>query len=284
MTIRTTCIGMGRYVGTLCMAAALVIGTPHFSKPVWAANAGDSVYMEELTWQEIKNKLRTGTVTVIVPSGGLEQSGPQLITGKQNIIVRAAAGQIAHGVNGLVAPVIAYSPEGRIDPPEGHMQFPGTISISEKTYGDILEQTAESLKQNGFRYICFIGEHSGTQGVQQQVADKLSSMWRSEGVRVINVSAYYNRNGLEEWSEAAGIHVPAPEAHAGHIETSEMMALDPAGVRDNLRSAYTERDYKTTGAMGDSSKASAKYGRRYIGLKQEAAIKQIKNAISIDER
>ncbi len=275
MTIKTTC---------LLLAAAFTLNVSLVNTPAFAGLSGDSVFMEEMTWQEIKNKIRTGTVTVIVPSGGLEQSGPQLVTGKQNTIVRYTAGQIAHGVNGLVAPVISYVPEGRVEPPEGHMQFPGTISVSEQTYGNILEETAASLKEQGFQTICFIGEHSGTQGVQQQVADKLSSMWHSEGVRVINVSAYYNRNALEEWSEAAGIHVTAPEAHAGHIETSEMMALDPAGVRDNLRGAYSERDYKATGAMGDSSKASAKYGRRYIGLKQEAAIKQIKNAISANER
>lgn len=242
-----------------------------------------SVYMEDLTWQEIDHKIRTGVLTVIVPSGGLEQGGPHLVTGKQNTVVHYAAGQIARAVNALVAPVIAYVPEGRIDPPEGHMQFPGTISISEQTYGSILEDTARSLKQQGFRYICFLGEHGGSQRAQQQVANKLTSMWRSEGVRVINVSQYYARSSQEEWSQAnGGIRVPDPAAHAGHIETSEMMALDPSGVRDNLRLAYHESDYKRTGAMGDASRASAKAGRRYIGLKQEAAIKQIRNAISIN--
>jgi creatinine amidohydrolase/Fe(II)-dependent formamide hydrolase-like protein len=251
--------------------------------PVLASEGSQSVYMEELTWQEIKGKLRSGTQSVIVPSGGIEQGGPQLVTGKQNTIIHYTAGQIARSVNALVAPVIAYVPEGRIEPPEGHMQFPGTISVTEQTYASILQDTAASLKQQGFRYIFFIGEHGGSQRVQQQVADKLTSMWLSEGVRVYNVSHYFSRAGQEEWNESAGLKIPSPQAHAGHIETSEMMALDPSGVRDNLRAAYMERDYKATGAMGDSTKASAKYGRRYIGLKQEAAIKQIRHAISVNE-
>jgi creatinine amidohydrolase len=270
MTIRTA-------LAALCMATLVMPASLH------AGEGSSSVYMEELTWKEIRDKIRTGTVTVIVPSGGIEQGGPYLVTGKQNVVARYAAGQIARSVNALVAPVISYVPEGRIEPPEGHMQFPGTIAVTEQTYGSILQDTALSLKQQGFRYICFIGEHSGSQRVQQQVADKLTSMWQSDGVRVINVSQYFSRASHEEWSEAVGIKVPNPDAHAGHIETSEMMALDPSGVRDNLRYAYTERDYKTSGAMGDATKASAKFGRRYIGLKQEAAIKQIKHAISLSE-
>lgn len=244
----------------------------------------NSLYMEDLTWQEIDHRIKSGVITAIVPTGGLEQSGPHLVTGKQNTVVRYAAGQIARQVNALVAPVLAYVPEGRIEPPEGHMQFPGTISISEQTFGAVLEDTARSLKAQGFRYICLLGEHSGSQRVQQQVADKLTSLWRPEGIRVINVSAYYKRNSQEQWSETSGgIRVPSPDVHAGHIETSEMMALDPTGVRDNLRLTYRESDYKRTGAMGDTTHANAKLGRRYVGLKQEAAIQQIRHAISINQ-
>src|SRR5688500_7455961 len=89
------------------------------SVPAFAGIGGNSVYMEELTWKEIRDKIRLGSVTVIIPSGGVEQGGPHLVTGKQNVVARHTAGEIAKSVNGLVAPVIAYVPEGRIDPPEG---------------------------------------------------------------------------------------------------------------------------------------------------------------------
>lgn len=271
-----------------------------FGRPLWAGLAvcaclalaapasaqapGQSVYMEELTWKEIDSKLRTGLQIVIVPTGGLEQGGPHLVTGKQNIIARHASGQIALAVGGLAAPVISYVPEGRVEPPEGHMQFPGTISISEQTFAALLEDTARSLKQHGFKYIFFIGEHSGSQRAQQQVADRLSAAWYGQGVRVVNVAAYFQRHAQEEWGEATGgVRVRSPDAHAGHIETSEMMALDPGGVRDNLRAAYTESDFQATGAVGDSTRASAKFGRRYIGLKQQAAIQQIKRVVSMQD-
>jgi creatinine amidohydrolase/Fe(II)-dependent formamide hydrolase-like protein len=110
------------------------------------------------------------------------------------------------------------------------------------------------------------------------VANKLNEEWRSDGVKVINVANYYSKNGNQEWSETLPVKVNHPEAHAGHIDTSELMAVEGSGVRDNLRANRTERDYKTTGASGDSSVASENYGRKYLSLKVEAAIKQIQNA------
>lgn len=240
-----------------------------------------SLYIEDLTWQEVQAHIQAGRTTVIIPTGATEQEGPQLVTGLHSSVARYSAGEIARGLgNALVAPVIPLAPSGRIDPQEGHMQFAGTISISENTYTQLLEEVARSLKQHGFKVICFVGDQKGSQRVQSQVAQKLSQQWQPDHVRVIYVSDYYYNNGQEEWTESAGVKVPNPDAHAGHIDTSELMAVDAAGVRDNLRGVRTERDYKTTGAMGDSSLASATLGRRYLGLKIEAAIKQIQNAAS----
>src|SRR5690349_13091399 len=111
------------------------------------AGGANSVYMEDMTWMEIKSRLQGGATTVIVPIGGVEQNGPQMVTGKHNIIVRFTAGEIAKQLgNAMVATVIPYAPDGRIDPPEGHMQFAGTISLSDATLAAVLEDVAASLK------------------------------------------------------------------------------------------------------------------------------------------
>jgi creatinine amidohydrolase/Fe(II)-dependent formamide hydrolase-like protein len=237
--------------------------------------------MEEMTWMEIRQRITGGAHVVIVPTGGTEQNGPHMVTGKHNIIVHYTAGEIAKRLgDALVAPVLPFSPSGRISPPEGHMQFPGTISLGEKAFAAVLEDEARSLKQNGFRLICFIGDHGGSQRVQKQVAEKLTDEWFSDGIIVLQVDDYYANNGQEAWGNKTGLKVSDPGAHAGHIDTSEVLALDPRGVRDTLRAARSERDYRATGAMGDSSQATANYGRKYLGLKIEAAVKQIKNVDS----
>src|SRR5690606_12679332 len=79
------------------------------------------VYMEDMTWMEIRDRIQEGADTVIVPTGGTEQNGPHLVTGKHNDIVRYTGGEIAKRLgHTLVAPVVKFVPEGRIDPPEGH--------------------------------------------------------------------------------------------------------------------------------------------------------------------
>ena len=83
-----------------------------------------------MTWTEVRDAIAAGRTTIIVPVGGTEQSGPHMALGKHNVRAQVLAGRIAAQLgNALVAPVVAYVPEGSIEPPTGHMRFPGTISV-----------------------------------------------------------------------------------------------------------------------------------------------------------
>ena len=74
-----------------------------------------------------RDTIAAGKTTVIVPTGGTEQNGPHIVLGKHNYLVKYKAGEIAKQLgNALVAPVMAYVPEGEITPPTGHMRFAGT--------------------------------------------------------------------------------------------------------------------------------------------------------------
>ena len=98
------------------------------------------MFLEDLTWTEVSDALAAGTTTVIIPTGGTEQNGPHMVLGKHNVLVKHKAGEVAGRLgNALVAPVMAYVPEGDIDPPTGHMRFPGTIT----TPPDVFEQVPE---------------------------------------------------------------------------------------------------------------------------------------------
>jgi len=250
---------------------------PH---PTRAAAPGDiEVYIEDMTWPEIRDRMRQGSTTVIVPTGGTEQNGPHLITGKHNYVVYATSGEIARRLgNALVAPVLAYVPEGRISPPEGHMRFPGTISLGQSTFAAVLEDTARSFKQEGFKLICFVGDHGGSQETQAQVADKLNAEWHGQGVHVLQVKNYYAANGQKEWVQSAKLSSGNPEAHGGFLDTAEMMARREGGVRKDKLAAYKEEDYATLGVSGSPMGATADAGRKALSLKVEAAVTQIRNA------
>lgn len=234
-------------------------------------------YIEDMTWMEVRDAMQNGATSVIIPTGGVEQNGPHMITGKHNHIVRFTAGEIASQIDGmLVAPVITYVPEGRISPPEGHMKFPGTMSVEKATFKALLTDAAASLKQHGFKRIYFIGDHGGSQSLQQEVAATLTDRWASGGVQVIHVSDYYARNGQAEYAEQMAAGGPNPAGHAALIDTSELMAIHASGVRQNLLARNSEDDFERTGANGDSKAASAAHGRRFLSLKVNAAVKQIK--------
>src|SRR6201982_2462086 len=97
------------------------------------AHALDTVFLEELTWTELRDQIRSGKTTIIVPIGGTEQNGPHMALGKHNLRARHLSEKIARALgNALVAPVIAYVPEGTIEPPTAHMRFPGTITVPEE--------------------------------------------------------------------------------------------------------------------------------------------------------
>ena len=42
-------------------------------RPIAAPN---SVWIEELTWMEVRDAIADGNTTVIIPNGGIEQNGP----------------------------------------------------------------------------------------------------------------------------------------------------------------------------------------------------------------
>ena len=250
------------------VAALLAVAMGHAA----AASAGPapSVFLEELTWTELRDAIAAGATTVIVPVGGTEQSGPQIVLGKHNVRVKVLAGRIAQGLgNALVAPVIAYVPEGSIDPPAGHMRFPGTISIPESAFEATLEAAARSFRRAGFRDIVLIGDHGGYQKSLASVAARLDREWAKQAspVRVHAVEEYYRaadrefagllrKNGLSD-AEIGN--------HAGAADTSLALAASEQLVRSGrLHDGFVAG--AAGGVSGDPRRASAALGNAGLDL------------------
>ncbi len=262
-----------------------IIGTAvYFSKNgAYQPVRSETVFMEDMTWPEIREVLANGTTTVLIPTGGTEQNGPHLILGKHNYIIRYTCGKIAEELgNTLVAPVISYVPEGNIYPPDGHMRFPGTISVSNQVFSDLLESTAESLKAHGFKVIAFVGDSGGNQSVQEEVAKRLNGQWNSRGIRVIHVGDYYSGNGQARYLINEG-HTPEQiGSHAGILDTSELLAVYPKGVKIHLLADNPVNEFVSSGADGDSTQASGLLGTALLNLKIQSAVRQINNVLTRD--
>lgn len=239
-----------------------------------AAPAQNSVHVEELTWTEVRDAVQAGKTTVIIPTGGTEQNGPHMILGKHNFIVRHAAEEMARRLgNALVAPVVAYVPEGNVQPPSGHMWAPGTITLPEEHFVKVVEYAARSFQPHGFTDILLIGDSGGNQNGLKTVAEMLNREWAGTGVRVFHLGDYYgDENGVVDWLMAQGETREAIGSHAGITDTSQLLAVFPEGVR--MDKAAPGRRGDGTGVTGDPTRANERYGKQGVEMKIEAAIRQ----------
>ena len=237
----------------------------------------DDVELRQLTWVEVRSLIQQGKTSIIIPTAGIEQNGPHMILGKHGHVVRHTALAIAQQLgNALVASTIETVPQGGIDPPTGHMNFSGTVSIPETVYELILEYTARSFMTHGFKTIIFIGDSGGNQTGQQRVAKKLSEEWQDSSIRVLHISNYYFLSGQADWLRANGYTDRQIGTHAGIRDTSELLFVFPKGVRDHYLSLDKNYYKEPTGNNGEPSLASKEIGAIMVQLKVESAVQQIR--------
>lgn len=247
---------------------------------LWSAipvRAQDSVFLEELTWVEVRDAIRAGRTTIIIPTGGTEQNGPHMVLGKHNVIVKYAAEQIARRVgDALVAPVLAYVPEGNIDPTTGHMWAPGTITLPPEQFANVIEFAARGFKAQGFLDVALIGDSGPNQAPLRAVAEKLNREWMATAARVHHLDAYYDyvQGDFISWLKARGEKEADIGTHAGIPDTSQLLAIDPSGIRPSKLVAGHAGD--GTGVVGNPARASAEYGKKGLEFKIEAAVRQLR--------
>ena len=253
------------------MSVLLLIGSSAQAQP-----PPDTVFLEELTWTELRDLIGSGKTTVIVPIGGTEQNGPHMALGKHNRRVQLLSEKIARALgDALVAPVIAYVPEGAVNPPTAHMKFPGTITMPEETFEKVLEYAARSFQHAGFRDIVFLGDHGGYQRDEKMVAERLDREWAATPARVHAIEEYYRASETEfaEVLKSKGYGEEEIGTHAGLADTSLMLAVDPNLVRAN-RLGVGE------GVHGDPARANPRLGQLGVDLIVTRTVEVIRKAVA----
>ena len=249
-----------------------------------APNAAQ-LYLEALTSPEVRDAVKAGSTTIIIPIGGTEQNGPHMTLGKHNVRVHALAGRIAAELkNTLVAPVLAYVPEGSISPPAAHMRFAGTISISDETFRSLLDSAARSFAQHGFTDIVFIGDHGSYQSQLATVADGLNKRWKATPTRAHFIADYY-RTSVAPYAKILrekGLTDTQIGLHAGTADTSLMLAVDPDQVRVNRINDAAEAKHggPANGVSGDPRAATAALGQLGVDAMVAASVSEIRKALA----
>ena len=198
--------------------------------------APNTVWLEEMTWMDVRDALKAGKTTVIVATGGIEPNGPWLALGKHNYILQANCEAVARKLgNALCAPIIKLVPEGRIEPASGNMTSPGTLSVREETFRATLTDVVHSLKMHGFKTIILIGDSGGNQPGQRFVADSLTALWKGDPI-VAHIQEYYDYAGVIKYMETHGIPAgPSDNLHDDPVISLNMFITDPQTVRYEQR-------------------------------------------------
>ena len=239
--------------------------------------------LTEMTWSEIKERAQGGA-TVVLPTGSIEQHGPHLPVKTDSLLVDsvayAAATKAAEAVDLLIAPILSVGASHH------HKPF-FAISVSEETYIDVLCEIAASVDEAGFDRLFILNGHGGNTAPLRVALPKI----RRSNPKILVGTADY-------WAVAAAairslrISDPGGAAHAGELETSLVLHLEPGAVRDvdaelsvpNLPDGFeidlvdggaitTNLPWRTLSAgghLGDPGAASAQSGGKYFEAIVEA--------------
>lgn len=245
-----------------------------FPRPIALA---DNVWIEELTMPEVRDLLSDGWRTALILTGGIEENGPYLTTGKHNHVLRVMGEAIAREFGQtLVAPIVTIEPGN----PE-RATSPGGIRYSQETYRAVLRDYAVSLRAQGFTSIFLMGDSGGNLRGMQEVADALRAEWADDGVVIAHIPEYYNYQdvlafqrdelGIDEDPRLEGLH-------DDYYITTIIMNDDPEYVR------LAQRIDAGKASINDISilpiDEALEHGRRLIEFRTEATIKAMRAAIA----
>ncbi|MCG0998276.1 creatininase family protein [Acetobacter persici] len=266
------------------MLGAALLSSPVSAQTVeqgaQSGSTANSVLFEKHTWTEIQSGVAAGVTTIIIPVGGTEQSGPYIAVGKHNERAAYLAEKIAEKTGKtLVAPVVAYVPEGGTSPRSSHMRFPGTITVPPDVFEKLLISAGESFQVQGFRLIVFVGDHGGYQKYLEKAAATLNQKWHGNGAQALYVSGFYTviAHQYADWLKQQGYGKDVGQ-HADISDTSLMLAVDPSMVRQDALQHAGAPSAQQGIYGGDPRRASAALGQAGLGMQISAAVQAIQAA------
>jgi creatinine amidohydrolase len=236
----------------------------------------DSVWIEDLTMMEVRDLLKAGKTTALVLTGGIEENGPYLTTGKHNNVLRVTGESIARSLgNALVAPIVTLEPGN----PE-RIRTPGTIVLSQDTFRAVVTDMATSLKTQGFKNIILLGDSGGNQKPMQDVADALGAKWKGDpsGARVFCVQEYYNYGDVEKFEqESLGIHEKLEGLHDDYYISAIIAVHDTNGVR--MPERIKANKFVINGISLAPIEKTVENGKKIVAFRTERTVAAIRKAL-----
>jgi creatinine amidohydrolase len=233
-------------------------------------------------WPEVAALVARGCRTAVLPLGSTEQHGPHLALDTDTVIADALAERLCAEVGDALA-----CPTLPVGCASEHLAFPGTLHLEPATLVAVLRDTIRALGRHGISRVFLFSAHGGN---GEPLRAALPELRRDCAPVAVDAFTDLDRLTAVLHAESTACGIPPASAghHAGEIETSILLALDPARVRsdalapglltatdDPQRLFYPDlRANAPDGTVGDPRGAVAARGMRYLrawtGLLAEA--------------
>lgn len=233
--------------------------------------------LEELSWPEVR-KLKVSSKVVLLPLGSFEQHGPHLpLTTDTDLVTAIARGVERHRPRQVLCLPTLWPGHST-----HHLFFPGTLSVSQMPYLQLVVELCRSVVGMGARKVFLLNGHGGNEIPLRAALREL----KSEFPKTRFVTAAY-------WSLAAESIKRVRESelgglgHACEMETSLMLYLHPERVKMKLakrdgpkhkdpyrksdmlygRPVYFVNEFhevSRTGTIGHPELATAEKGKQFL--------------------
>lgn len=235
----------------------------------------DTVWIEDLTMLEVRDQLKAGKTTALILTGGIEENGPYLTTGKHNHVLQATGESIARALgNALVAPIVTLEPGNPLRP----NLSPGTIVLSQATFQAVLTDMANSLRSQGFTDIIMLGDSGGNLKGMQAAATALNAEWKGNGY-VHFIPEYYNYADVEKFEEEVlGIHEKLEGYHDDYYITAIISTVSTDAIRMNERRKAGK--FVINGVALDPIAKTIENGKKMVAFRTEATVAAIKKSMA----
>ena len=226
----------------------------------------DKTILAEMSWKEAENRMKQARA-VIVPLGSLEQHGYHMSLQTDNIVGEYVAGVLAKRTGCVVLPVLPY---GQV---WSAKDFPGTISLRERTFIEVVKDIVTSLEHKGARNVILFASHWGNTAPAKIAARELLDESGYTNVYYLSyMDLKKHGKGIMEtelWNGSG--------FHAAEIETSIVLHIRPESVdMEKTVCEYPQVPgdvnirpvpwitFCESGIFGDAAKATAEKGRRFL--------------------
>ena len=233
------------------------------------------VRIKDMTWEEVAEAIQAGKTTAVYYAGSIEQNGLHMAFGKHGLVAEWVGERIVRELgNAILYPVMPFAPLGDPLVKENFMAYPGSISLTDETYGAVARDVALSAMTSGFKHIVLMGDHGGGQATLKNVAEELDRKYHADGVRFHYGDDVYRLAGAKFREYLASKHLEGA-GHAGIQDTSEIMYLRPEWIRfDRIDEAGSDN-----GVAGDPRDSAPALGKVFLDMKVELAVKQIRSLV-----